>query len=250
MTMSVSENHLDPGSNPIDLSDDPQATAIWEALTSDTTCRIALLDAEGKVLYCNRRLNEQFAEKAAREDLIGANLRDFHDEDYAEERIEFVRTVIRTGKPLVVNGVLRGVCIRTAFRPFPYGPDRTLGALAICREVADFSPSAWDDVSDGDVVDAEVRDLGPLSTLTPRELLVLSLIGQGLSTAEIAKRFNRSEKTIEWHRTGLARKLGARNRVELARIAVRAGLSPGPLPTEQGEGSEESTNGAASAPGA
>jgi DNA-binding NarL/FixJ family response regulator len=52
----------------------------------------------------------------------------------------------------------------------------------------------------------------------------LKLIGIGLSTADIARRLERSVKTVEWHRVSLGEKLGVTNRVELARIAIAAGL--------------------------
>ena len=63
-----------------------------------------------------------------------------------------------------------------------------------------------------------------LSRLTPREREVLALIGQGLSSKEIAAQLHRSIKTVHSHRLTLGRKLGASNRVELARIAIRSGL--------------------------
>lgn len=71
-----------------------------------------------------------------------------------------------------------------------------------------------------------------VQSLTPRQREVLALIGQGLSTAEIARRLYRTVKTIESHRLMLGKRLGARNRVELARIAIQAGL------TDLGEGVE------------
>lgn len=64
-----------------------------------------------------------------------------------------------------------------------------------------------------------------LDRLTPRELEVLDLIANGLSTADIANRLHRSQKTIKTHRLALGRKLGVTNRVELARIAIETGLS-------------------------
>ena len=63
-----------------------------------------------------------------------------------------------------------------------------------------------------------------VGSLTPRQREVLALIGQGLSTAEIARRLFRTVKTVESHRLMLGKRLGARNRVELARIAIQAGL--------------------------
>jgi PAS domain S-box-containing protein len=65
---------------------------------------------------------------------------------------------------------------------------------------------------------------GAVAGLTARQREVLALIGHGLSTAEIAQRLFRTVKTIESHRLMLGKRLGARNRVELARIAIQAGL--------------------------
>lgn len=61
--------------------------------------------------------------------------------------------------------------------------------------------------------------------MTAREREVLIHIGRGLSTAEIASTLGRSTKTVEWHRVSLGNKLGITNRVELARIAIRAGVT-------------------------
>lgn len=65
-----------------------------------------------------------------------------------------------------------------------------------------------------------------LAQLTPREREILDLVGRGHSIAEIARQLSRSEKTIKSHRLALGRKLGVSNRVELARIAIEAGLAP------------------------
>lgn len=70
------------------------------------------------------------------------------------------------------------------------------------------------------------RSTSVLDRLTPREREVLDLIGRGLSTAEIAERLHRSQKTVKSHRLALGRKLGVSNRVELARVAIEAGLAP------------------------
>jgi PAS domain S-box-containing protein len=70
-----------------------------------------------------------------------------------------------------------------------------------------------------------------LTGLTRREVDVLRLIGEGLSTAQIAARLHRSEWTIKSHRVSLGRKLGVSNRVALARVAIESGLvrvGPGP----------------------
>ncbi|MGE0124397.1 MAG: response regulator [Dehalococcoidia bacterium] len=60
----------------------------------------------------------------------------------------------------------------------------------------------------------------PLDRLSNRERHVLTLIGKGLATREIAEQLELSVKTIESHYAHLKEKLGARNGRELMRLAV------------------------------
>jgi DNA-binding NarL/FixJ family response regulator len=59
-----------------------------------------------------------------------------------------------------------------------------------------------------------------LSMLTEREFEVLQMIAQGLTSAQIAERINRSIKSVEAYRTSLRSKLGAKSTVDLARLAL------------------------------
>jgi DNA-binding NarL/FixJ family response regulator len=59
----------------------------------------------------------------------------------------------------------------------------------------------------------------PLETLTERERQVLSLIGQGLSSAEIAERLNITTLTARTHRRNITAKLGF-TRAELVLLAA------------------------------
>jgi DNA-binding NarL/FixJ family response regulator len=59
-----------------------------------------------------------------------------------------------------------------------------------------------------------------MQRLSDRELEVFSLLGDGLSTREVAQRLNLSVKTIETHRAQIKRKLGLRNSTELIQRAV------------------------------
>jgi DNA-binding CsgD family transcriptional regulator len=58
-------------------------------------------------------------------------------------------------------------------------------------------------------------------TLTDREREVLALVGQGLSSKEIAQQLGISDLTVRKHRENLCRKLGARNAAELVACALR-----------------------------
>ena len=64
----------------------------------------------------------------------------------------------------------------------------------------------------------------PDDPLTPRELEVVKLIAEAFTNRQIAETLRVSEKTVESHRANVLSKLGMRDRVELARYAVRRGL--------------------------
>jgi DNA-binding NarL/FixJ family response regulator len=65
---------------------------------------------------------------------------------------------------------------------------------------------------------------GPAIPLTPREEEVVKLIAEAHTNAQIAEILHLAEKTVESHRANVLRKLGMRDRVELARYAIRRGL--------------------------
>jgi DNA-binding NarL/FixJ family response regulator len=70
-----------------------------------------------------------------------------------------------------------------------------------------------------------MRVTGPQgATLTPREVEVLTLVGEGLSDGEIAERLFISKKTASVHVTNIKGKLGTDNRVETALAAMRMGV--------------------------
>ncbi|ALV31220.1 response regulator transcription factor [Streptomyces sp. CdTB01] len=64
----------------------------------------------------------------------------------------------------------------------------------------------------------------PEQILTPREEEVLKLVAEGHSSKEIAEMLFISIKTVHRHRENLLNKLGLRDRLELTRYAIRAGL--------------------------
>jgi DNA-binding NarL/FixJ family response regulator len=67
---------------------------------------------------------------------------------------------------------------------------------------------------------------GSVEGLTRRELQFVHKLAMGLSTSEIAQELGLSPKTADSHRANVLRKLGLRNNVEIARLAIRQGLSP------------------------
>jgi DNA-binding NarL/FixJ family response regulator len=60
--------------------------------------------------------------------------------------------------------------------------------------------------------------------LTHREIEVLELLAEGLPNKGIADRLGISDQTVKFHIASIMGKLGASNRVETVRRAVRRGL--------------------------
>jgi len=61
-------------------------------------------------------------------------------------------------------------------------------------------------------------------SLTPREIQVLELLAEGLPNKAIARRLGISDQTVKFHVSSISGKLGAANRTDAVRRAVRRGL--------------------------
>jgi DNA-binding NarL/FixJ family response regulator len=69
---------------------------------------------------------------------------------------------------------------------------------------------------------ADAKEEPPL--LTEREIEVLRLVAEGLSSREIAERLSISVKTVDTHRANIMEKVGVHNTAELVKYAIRRGL--------------------------
>jgi DNA-binding NarL/FixJ family response regulator len=77
-------------------------------------------------------------------------------------------------------------------------------------------------VADGERAAEPARRL--LASLSDREREVVTLIGQGLSNAEIGSELHLSEATVKGYVSAVLGKIGAVNRVQAALVAYRGGL--------------------------
>jgi len=64
----------------------------------------------------------------------------------------------------------------------------------------------------------------PQQKLTNREAQILRLIIEGNTNKKIAEKLYRTERTVEYHRNRLMKKLGARSVVDLVKRSIAMGL--------------------------
>lgn len=190
--------------------------AFWEALVHDSGAHVMVIDIDGVVHYSNASMAACFGVEV----VVNKKLHDLLDGALADERLGLVRRVAQSGRAVTVDGRVKGVMLRCVMRLLN-STDSPRRVLIVARPLSSVSPPA----SDTDHVVASVDDAGALKELTDREVEILRLIAEGLPTSAIAAKLGRSVKTVEWHRVSLGEKLGVSNRVELARIAIRAGLT-------------------------
>jgi DNA-binding NarL/FixJ family response regulator len=70
----------------------------------------------------------------------------------------------------------------------------------------------------------DVDDAPSVESLTPREIEVLELVAEGLPNKAVAAQLGISDQTVKFHLTSISGKLGAVNRTDAVRRAVRRGL--------------------------
>ncbi|HXD29305.1 MAG TPA: response regulator transcription factor [Arthrobacter sp.] len=133
----------------------------------------------------------------------------FGEDDYIDEAMDLGASgfLLKTGDPRELLAGIRAVAAGAAFL-----------SPAVARRVVDRLRGTRHEVARGA---AEA-----LTRLTARERDVLALLGAGLSNTEIGRRLFLTEGTVKGHVSSVLVKLGARNRVQAALTAFRAGLIP------------------------
>ncbi len=193
----------------------PVLDTIARALSLDVGCEAIVIDGEGRVLAGNFRavkLHPLLLEPSRE-----PRLHDLFPSDYAAEQMSHIGRAIGSKSCVSVLGMRRGAWTVTSFRPLSFSPVRALSVSA--------SATPESEAVQGPLTRAAIDDLGHLGSLSERELEVLRCLGRGMTANEIAAQIHRSVKTVEWHRVSLGAKMRAANRVELAALAHRAGLS-------------------------
>lgn len=190
------------------------------SIIADAGIPVLVLDRSGVCVFANPAYEHASTTKG---ELTGRRIEEIHPEGVGAERADVAEETMRSGAGCRLLGMLNGRLTLTTFRPLMLITDSAPALLCVVNDVRTRegldaalvrSATRW----------ATSHDWGTLSGLQPRELQVLSLIGRGMSTSEIAREMFRSEKTVEHHRSALGRKLNSPNRAVLARISTESRL--------------------------
>jgi DNA-binding NarL/FixJ family response regulator len=103
------------------------------------------------------------------------------------------------------------------------------GAMEVAGEFATLAAARASDVDHDAILMTEGiveidDDEDIQEPLTPREIQVLELLAEGLPNKAIAERLHISDQTVKFHVSSISGKLGAANRTDAVRRAVRRGL--------------------------
>jgi DNA-binding NarL/FixJ family response regulator len=113
------------------------------------------------------------------------------------------------------------------------GPDRarvraqlTEAHVDVVGEFASLAAARASGIVHDAIVMAERGRSSPeqVEALTAREVQVLELLAEGLPNKAIAARLDISDQTVKFHVSAICGKLGAANRTDAVRLAVRLGL--------------------------
>ncbi len=196
-----------------------EPSAIWQALSATPGIGVCVLTAEGTCVHSSPEALRIYLDDPTIE-TVGRSLTDLFPKEWANERLAYIKQVVESRKPMAIRQVWRGVQMCMVIRPIIDCNDQVTNILMLTRPTQTLDSNAEFPI----MAESEFIELGSLSVLTPRELVVLALLGQGMTLKEIAERLHRSFKTIDNHRASIGRKLEATDRLELARLASMAGL--------------------------
>jgi DNA-binding CsgD family transcriptional regulator len=195
----------------------------WDVLSSDPSVGLSIVDEDAKTLFCNARAAEYYLGAGGTpEQCLGMAWAKALPAKAIEIRKDILGKVKALNGPMVVRTILGGKQIYAVIYPIPPRNGEKMQFVHILRSVPGGATEYFKSMP---VIETEEIDLGPLNVLSPRELEVLALVGQNLSSKKIGAILHRSEKTVENHRYAISKKLQGASAVELASIARQAGLT-------------------------
>lgn len=194
-------------------------------MLTDPQTGVTIVQLSGEVLFSNDAAVRIFlGDDHDAVKIAGKSLWSLFPDNWVKELSDFGSQVIRSREPAMVRTVWRGRQVLSWVTPLDADAPPAEARLLVISRFAHDMPGGEDVEPRFAVFESRFISLGDLDILSPRELEVLALVGQGLSIREIAAMLHRSEKTIQNHRDSIGAKLNLPNRVHVAAVARRAGL--------------------------
>ena len=182
-----------------------------------------VIDYDGMILWGNSR-GKRLYFNDPEIDCDGKTIHDFLPDEMVIERLGLLRMVCDTGRSAFFRQILGGKSIATTYHKLNAPDGETPRAIILSGEATNDEHLVVHDHYFR--FETKFVNFGALDKLSPREIEVLAMISQGLTTDKIAEQLGRSPKTIEAHRSAISRKLGIGSRIGLSEVARRAGLQP------------------------
>lgn len=204
---------------------------LCSSLVAEPGTGITVIASDGRWVYMNAQAAEiLFGPGADPSRYVGRRWVEFMPPEWVEDRMELNRRMLQhPDRPMMLRVIWRGQQHFTWIRHVTREAGMPAEAPELFLLITRRSPT--NGAGEGltaraafEQVDSSVMNLGRLDVLSPRELEVTALLGQGLSVKEIAAILHRSEKTVDHHRVSIYEKLKVHDRVALAEIARAAGL--------------------------
>jgi len=206
--------------------------AVWNVLAHDLRVPVAVVRLDGVVEFANTCYARAVEGKGPMDpidpvSMVGRNLRDLLPDNVRAERLALLNLAATSSRPLLIVEMMAGRWMRTIMRAMPSPDGQPCTSVLIVQrfECSSSSGRLPGDSERYHVIFAAHNDQGVLAELSPRELQVLTYIGEGLSMVTIGALLGLMPKTVEWHRGSLGKKLMVKTKLELAQIAMGAGLS-------------------------
>ncbi len=202
---------------------------LWETMTTEPGVSVAILDEQGTILFLNAETIRIFFNDDPPDPVRGKRLDQLgFPRPWVEERLAVFRQMQddpSPPRPRLMRTVWHGHQQFSWVRMIPAdAPGEAPTFMVVTRRVPAGQESERLLQSERGVIESGVIRLGELDVLTPRELEVLTLLGNGLSIKDIAENLGRSVKTVERHRESIGAKLRLSKAVVLADLAREAGL--------------------------
>ncbi len=196
--------------------------SVWGALSKTPGVGVCIMDADGRLLFINETSTALFIAGNI-DSYVGRLIGEFQPAPYVQERLAMIGRVLRDSRPMMIRHIFLGRRIESTVWPIR---DKTppCNRVIVVTHQCGGEPISPPGSNVCETVETNYIDLGPLDTLSPRELEVLVLLGHGMNVPTAAKTLFRSPKTIERHKSSITRKLDIHSQAEMVAVVTAVGL--------------------------